>query len=196
MFRCSQSNHTQAPASGLATIRPVARPRMRYLSHSLRVLLCAIGLAACSSGPDTPEEPGALHQDAIARTPTASPSSCRGPGVTCQFDAQCCGASCDNGECGDDGSCRGPGVTCQFDAQCCGASCVNDECSDDGSCRGPGVTCQFDAQCCSDNCVSGECSDDGSCRGPGVTCQFDAQCCEGKCVSGRCDDATEADQRH
>jgi hypothetical protein len=136
--------------------------------------------------------------------PEMARRGCKGLGVNCRNDSQCCSGLCVKEEC-----CAGPGTSCTRSNQCCSRVCTDGQCqceSDLQLCGGQCADTQTDPENCGDcfvfcgegaTCVSGQCQ----CEEGLQFCQFscvdtqtdifncggcDQRCRGGTCVNGQC----------
>ncbi len=115
---------------------------------------------------------------------------CRGFGVLCELDTECCSGSCDlsNNTCASTiGACKDPGGTCDGPTDCCSFHCVNGSCSDQ-ACISDNQACTADVECCGGKCVDLACVPlNAECSTAGNECGDSSECCSQLCdMDGRC----------
>lgn len=111
-------------------------------------------------------------------------AGCRGNGLTCSENFECCSDVCEGGLCVDVPRCNVAGESCGTAVDCCdGLGCINDKCS--AACGDAGVACSGPTCCSGLTCTGGTCVT--ACGGQGHTCTDPSECCTGfDCRNGSC----------
>ncbi len=163
--------------------------------------------ATGGNGGGTAAAPGTGGNDAAGATATggatttggaagaggdASPpdDECRGFGVMCELDSECCSSSCDlaSNTCASTvGQCKDSGEACDGNTDCCSFHCVNGLCSDE-ACVSDNQACTADVECCGGKCVDLACAPlNPNCSTAGNECAGNGECCSQLCgADGRC----------
>ncbi|CAG7828277.1 unnamed protein product, partial [Allacma fusca] len=100
---------------------------------------------------------------------------CTEDGGDCEYDFDCCNASCKNLICQD---CKLEGCFCFKNSQCCSGYCTDFTC---GPCKIDGRWCAYNSDCCSGYCRDLTC---GPCKENGSWCFLHSDCCSNLCVIG------------
>jgi hypothetical protein len=131
---------------------------------------CAAGSCATDTSQDGREclTPGGLPGACTAG------ACCRGSGLDCTTDGDCCGDACTGGVC-----CKPAGAGCTGTADCCSGLC-----SGAGFCLCglEGTACASGVDCYSGVCTNGLCE----CSPASGACNLDFHCCSGACSGGVC----------
>jgi hypothetical protein len=164
-----------------ATMRSMAKPRMRLLLGSVLCLLCAFcnttvgGDLAHVAPPNANGKP--CNNDVECASDHCAGVTVFGPG-SCERPA--------NGAIEIDGDCSG-GAPCVADATCEDGICV----ANSKACAALLARCAVDNDCCSGACASppGYTQPEGTCTGGGGMCADEGSSCivDSDCCAGRCD---------